>query len=130
MTIGERFKIVRTLADEPGKKCSQTKFGELFGLGRDAVANIENNRVEPSQILIESICNRFCISYDWLAHGVDPMRLPISREEEITEYVTKTLNGSSDFKKAVVRMICSRSDEELAVLVDMLQTVYENIKKE
>ena len=72
MTIGERFREVRKLADEPKKKCSQADFGEMFKIGRDAVANIENGRVEPSELLIENICNKFNVSYKWLRNGEEP----------------------------------------------------------
>lgn len=130
MTIGERFRTVRKLADEPKKKCSQADFGEMFKIGRDAVANIENGRVEPSEVLMENICNKFDISYDWLAHGLEPMRAAKSKEEEIAELVGQALKGSNDFKKAVIRMICSRSDAELKALEDSLRAVYDNIQKE
>ena len=130
MTIGERFKIVRKLADEPKKKCSQADFGEMFKIGRDAVANIENGRVEPSDVLMENICNKFDISFDWLAYGQEPMRAAKSREEEIAELVGSALSGSNDFKKAVIRMICTRSDDELKALEAALLSVYENIKKD
>lgn len=130
MTIGERFKIVRGLADKPNKKCSQVEFGEMFKIGRDAVANIENGRVNPSEILIENVCNKFDLSFDWLAYGLEPMRASKSKEEEISELVGSALSGSSEFKKAVIRMICTRTDAELKALEDALQAVYENIKKE
>lgn len=130
MTIGERFKAVRKLADEPNKKCSQADFGAMFKIGRDAVANIENGRVEPSEILIENICNRFNISYDWLKYGLEPMCTEKRKENEISELVGSALSGSSDFKKSVIRMICSRTDEELKALEVALRTVYENIEKE
>lgn len=130
MTISERFKIVRGLADKPNKKCSQVEFGEMFKIGRDAVANIENGRVNPSEILIENVCNKFDLSFDWLAYGLEPMRASKSKEEEISELVGSALSGSSEFKKAVIRMICTRTDDELRALEDALQAVYENIKKE
>lgn len=130
MTIGERFKAVRKLADEPKKKCSQSDFGEMFKIGRDAVANIENGRVEPSEVLIENICNRFDISYDWLKYGLEPMRVAKSKEDEIADLVGSTLSGSSDFKKSVIRMICSRTDGELKALEAALRAIYEDIEKE
>ena len=130
MTIGERFRIVRKLADSPEKKCSQADFGKMFKIGRDAVANIENGRVEPSEVLMENICNKFGVSYDWLAYDLEPMRAAVSREEEISEMVGKALNGSSEFKKAVIHMICSRTDDELKVFEAALLAVYENIKNE
>ena len=58
------------------------------------------------------------------------MQAAKSREEEIAELVGNALQGSSEFKKAVIKMICSRSDKELEVLHEALLAVYENIKKE
>ena len=130
MTIGERFRAVRKLADTQNGKCSQAEFGAMFKIGRDAVANIENGRVDPSPVLMENVCNKFRISYDWLAYGLDPMRPAVSKEEEIADLVGSALNGSSDFKKAVIRMICSRSDKQLEALEEALKAIYENIQKE
>ena len=58
------------------------------------------------------------------------MRAAKTKEEEISEMVGSALSGSSDFKKAVIRMICSRSDKELEALEAALRAVYENIKNE
>ena len=130
MTIGERFRQVRKLADEPKKKCSQADFGEMFKIGRDAVANIENGRVEPTELLMRSICNKFDISYEWLAEGIEPMQVPRSEEEETAAMVAAVLDGPPDFQRAVVKMICTRTPEELKVLEKALQDVLDNIKKE
>ena len=130
MTIGERFRQVRKLADEPKKKCSQADVGEMFKIGRDAVANIENGRVEPTELLMRSICNKFDISYEWLAEGIEPMQVPRSEEEETAAMVAAVLDGPPDFQRAVVKMICTRTPEELKVLEKALQDVLDNIKKE
>lgn len=130
MTIGERFKEVRKLADEPGKKCSQADFGKMFDIGRDAVANIENGRVEPTKLLMDSICSKFGISYEWLAYEKGSMHEAKSEEEEIATMVASVLAGPPDFQRAVVKMICTRTPEELKVLEKALTDVYENIKKE
>ena len=84
----------------------------------------------PSDRTISDICRIFDIQEDWLRYGLEPMRAAKSREEEISELVGSALSGSSDFKKAVIRMICSRSDEELKALENALAAVYESIKKE
>ena len=130
MTIGERFKEVRKLADTPEKKCSQGDFGKMFEIGRDAVANIENGRVEPSKILMENICNKFGVSYDWLACNKGDMFPKKSEEEEIADMVASVLHGSPDFKQAVVKMICTRTPDELETLEKAFMDILENIKKE
>lgn len=130
MTIGERFKEVRKLADTTEKKCSQGDFGKMFEIGRDAVANIENGRVEPSKILMENICNRFEISYEWLAYEKGDRYPKKSEEEEIADMVASVLHGTPNFKQAVVKMICTRTPDELQTLEKALMDILANIKKE
>ena len=48
-----------------------------------------------------------------------------SPDEEITAYVAKTLRGDNDFKKAVLSLLLSRSDEELAVI----ERAYHDLEK-
>lgn len=84
----------------------------------------------PSDRTISDICRIFDIQEDWLRYGLEPMRAAKSREEEIAELVGSALSGSSDFKKAVIKMICSRTDEELKALEAALLAVYEGIKKD
>ena len=93
-------------------------------------AQIYKNERVPSDRTILDICRIFDIQEDWLRHGLEPMRAAKSREEEIAELVGSALSGSSEFKKAVIRMICSRSDEELKALEAALTAVYESIKKD
>lgn len=91
---------------------------------------IEIGQRDPSDRTISDICRIFDIQEDWLRHGLEPMRAAKSREEEIAELVGQALSGSNDFKKAVIRMICSRTDDELKALEAALLAVYESIKKE
>lgn len=109
---------------------TQSQFAEKIGLSRNYVAMVEIGQREPSDRTISDICRIFDIQEDWLRHGLEPMRAAKSREEEIAELVGSALTGSSDFKKAVIRMICSRSDDELKALEAALMVVYEGIKKD
>lgn len=123
--MNERIKQIRQLSN-----MTQLQFAEKIGLSRNYVAMIEIGQREPSDRTISDICRIFDIQEDWLRHGLEPMRAERSKEEEIAEMVGSALRGSSEFKKAVVQMICSRSDEELKALEEALRAVYDNIKKE
>ena len=57
------------------------------------------------------------------------MRAQKSEEELIAEMVGSALSGSSRMKKAVIKLICSKTDEELQALEDMLRQLYEDISK-
>lgn len=121
----ERIKQVRQLSD-----MTQLQFAEKIGLSRNYVAMIEIGQREPSDRTISDICRIFDIQEDWLRHGLEPMKAAKSKEEEIAELVGSALTGSNDFKKAVIKMICSRTDKELETLESALCAVYENIKKD
>ena len=122
--MNTRIKMIRQ-----EQNLTQSQFADKFGLSRNYVAMIEIGQRDPSDRTISDICRIFDIQEDWLRHGLEPMRAAKSKEEEIAELVGHALNGSNDFKKAVIRMICSRTDEELKVLEDSLRALYENIEK-
>jgi transcriptional regulator with XRE-family HTH domain len=111
-------------------KMSQKDFAEQLNLSENFVWMIEKGNRVPSDRTISDICRIFDIQEDWLRHGLEPMRAAKSREEEIADLVGSALTGSSEFKKSVIRMICSRTDEELKTLEAALQAVYDGIKKD
>ena len=124
-TLSERIAAV-----VEDSKLSKTKFAEKVGISQPYLSQICSGVKVPSDRTISDICRIFDVQEDWLRHGLEPMRAARSREEEIAELVGSALNGSSDFKKAVIKMICSRTDDELEALEAALLAVYENIKKE
>lgn len=123
--VKNRISLVRKNAG-----LSQQEMAERLGLSRNFISLMENGNRIPSERTISDICRIFDVQEDWLRDGMEPMRAAKSREEEIAELVGNALDGSSEFKKAVIKMICSRSDKELEVLQEALLAVYENIKKE
>lgn len=123
--MNTRIKAVRQ-----SEGLTQSQFAEKIGLSRNYVAMVEIGQREPSDRTISDICRIFDIQEDWLRYGLEPMRCARSKEEEIAELVGRALNGSSEFKKAVIQMICSRTDEELKILEHMLRDLYYNIEKE
>lgn len=123
-TIGERLKQIRK-----DSNLTQQKFAESLGLKQNTIATYEMDRTFPSDRTISDICRIFNIEEDWLRYGLEPMRCEKSREEEIAELVGSALTGSDDFKKSVIRMICSRTDAELKVLENAFRAVWEDIEK-
>ena len=123
--MNTRIKMIRQ-----NEGLTQSQFADKIGLSRNYVAMIEIGQREPSERTISDICRIFDIQEDWLKYGLEPMRAAKSREEEIADLVGSALTGSSEFKKSVIRMICSRTDEELKALEAALQAVYDGIKKE
>lgn len=124
-SINERFRIIYK---ESGM--SQEKFADKIKRSRGEVANIIYDKTVPKDKIIEATCEAFGYNEDWLRYGLEPMRLERSKEEEIGAMVSAALGGDANFTQAVVKMICSRTPEELKVLEKALSDIYENIKKE
>ena len=123
-SINERFRVLR---DSIG--LSQEEFAARAHRTRSEIKNIEYGKTTPKDEVIASVCQTYGIQEDWLRYGLDPMRAEKSEEEQIAELVGSALNGSSRLKKAVIKMICSKSDAELQALEDMLRQLYEDISK-
>ena len=124
-TIAERIKFIRKEAN-----LTQQKFADRIGAKQNTIAQYEIGRNIPLDPVVTAICKEFDVQEDWLRHGIGAMRVSKSEEEETFEMVSSVLNGSTDFKRAVVKMICSRTPDELKVLEKAFMDVLESIKKE
>lgn len=109
---------------------NQQEFADKIGLTKNFVSLIETGGRNPSDRTISDICRIFDIQEDWLRYGLEPMRAARSEEEEIASLVGSALSGSRDLRKAVIKMICSRTDAELQVLEKALRDVYNSIAEE
>lgn len=113
-------------------ECSGNKsaFARSINITPAYAAQLYKKERTPSDRTISDICRIFSINEDWLRYGLLPMRLERSQEEEIGAMVSAALGGDANFTQAVVKMICSRTPEELKVLEKALSDIYESIKKE
>lgn len=122
---------LRKLADQDGSPCGGHAVGKQgFGFGCFHVL-IQGSvfRFQKDNI-IDAVCESFGIREEWLRYGLEPMRAPKSREEEIAELVGAALNGSNDFRKSAIRALCNCTDAELQTLEKLLSSIYEDIQKE
>ena len=108
---------------------TQGEFADKLGLTRNFISLIENGNRDPSDRTIADICREFNVSEHWLRTGEGEMCVPRSREEEIADLVGRAISGTNEFKKAVIRMICTRSESELEALEKMLWDIVEDMEK-
>lgn len=120
----ERIKKVRK-----AHELTQAEFGERLGVKGNTVTGYETGLRTPSSAIITAICREFNVSETWLRTGEGEMTVPRSREEEIAEMVGRALSGSNELKKAVIRMICTRTEKELEDLEKMLWEIVNDIEK-
>lgn len=121
-TIGEQIRDARKALS-----LTQKEFSAALGMSENYIWQIEKGQREPSDRTISDICRIFAIREEWLRAGTGEMQPPMTKEEEIAQLVNGAINGSSEFKRAVIKMICSRTDSELEALEAALRSVYENL---
>lgn len=123
--IGDRIKLVRQSVKVDGKKLTQEAFGEMLGVTRPAIANIELGRVDaPSDLFINHLCATFNVSEHWLRTGEGDMFAKLDRDEEITLFVAQALNGEDEtFKKRFLSMMAKLTEDEWVLLEKMAKKI-------
>lgn len=48
---------------------SQREFGERLGVSRDVISNVEYGRVQPKDLFIQHLCEKYHVSEEWLRSG-------------------------------------------------------------
>ena len=110
--MNERIKELRKVLG-----LSQDEFGRRLGLTRGAITNIELNKTEPKPLLIDLICREFDVNETWLRTGEGEMFVPISRDEEIEEFIGRLLHDEPDsFRKRLVSVLAKLTEDEWAIL--------------
>ena len=91
---------------------SQTKFGEKVGVGLGVIRNLEDGLTSPSTAFLDLICRTYGCSIIWLETGEDEMFRTPTRDEQITDFVGKTLFGDddSDFAKQLLSILAALDD--------------------
>ena len=107
----DRIKLLRQ-----SLKMTQQEFADKLHIKRGAIANYEVGRNIPTDSVIALICKEFDVPESWLRTGEGAMFIARTPDEETTAYVAKTLKGNNDFKKALLSLVLSRSDEDLAAI--------------
>ena len=72
MELHERIKELR----KNHLHLSQTEFGEIVGVSRSVINNIERNvlaRPDQKLSLMKLICSKFNVNEEWLLNGTEPM---------------------------------------------------------
>ena len=111
-TIGDRIKEIRRI-----KKYTQQRLAYELGLKQNTIATYEMNKTTPSDRTIIDICRKFNIREEWLRTGQMPMEQSLSRQEEITKFVTETMaDASKTDTRRILMALMDASPEEIAAI--------------
>ena len=118
MELSERIKIVRK-----NLKMTQSAFGEVIGISRDTVANIENGRIDIKDVFIKSICREFNVDYGWLTTGVGEMF--VDSDEDFLARVDAILVDENEDRRNMIKTLLYASDEDIAAVSRLVKYFYD-----
>lgn len=114
-----RIKLIRKK-----EGLTQIQFGERIGVKGNTVTNYETGLRTPTDAVIKSICREFHINEEWLRTGVGDMSVPLSRNQQITDFLTDLIKEDDGaFKKRLIEAMSKldkRDWEDIERLVDKL----------
>ena len=109
-------------------KKTQKDFGDKIGVSRDVMANLEYDRVEPSEIIIKSVCREYGVSYDWLKYGEGDMFVE-DNEASIAAMVDELMAGENETAKAVFRAFVKMDESDWNTVKKLIIDISQEIKK-
>lgn len=124
--MNERIKEIRKYHE-----LTLEKFGERIGVTKSTISNIENGYRNATEHMIKSICREFAVNENWLRTGEGRMENDLDKEDQLMQWAGTVLADESDsFKKRLVRVLSSLSEDEWEFLERKAKELANDEKKE
>ena len=122
MTINERINTLR----REHLKLTMEKFGNVLGVGKSAISDLEHGRYGVTEQMIKSICREFDVSEDWLRNGDGEVFVQRTRNEMVAEFVGKALADKPESARNwVISMLSEFSDDWWEEVNEVLKKIRE-----
>ena len=92
---------------------SQTEFGARIGVSIDVIKNIENNRTNPSNLLLNHMCEIHHVNREWLETGEGEMFAPTTEQAETAKLIESI--SDSPAMRSLLATWAQLSEENKAV---------------
>lgn len=93
-------------------KVTKSEFAKRLGVSAAFISQVCSGSSGISDRTISDICREFGVDEIWLRTGEgEPFRQE-SRDEEIMRFASQTIQGSDEFKKALVSMLAKLDPED------------------
>lgn len=115
MNIYQRIRFLRKELH-----LSQPKFGEKLGVSRDVISNIELERVEPKEMIINLICKTYNVNPLWLTEGKGDMFFEVAEgflDDLAIEYKL------TDIEKKIVSNFVKLPPEERLQVIETIKKI-------
>ena len=113
-------------------KGNMSEFARMIEVSPAYISKLKNepDRV-PSERTLSDICETFSVDPVWLRTGVgdDPF-LPVSREEQIADVLSKAISGASTSRDRLIRALARLPDDAFPLIEKFILDAAEQIEKE
>lgn len=126
MHINDRIKYLR----KEVLHITQDEFASKIQISRSNLGSIEIGRVNVTERVISDICKNFDINEEWLRTGNGKIKVELSKEEYIVDFISRILKSKDDsFKKRYISML-SRLDENGWEALERVATAMQQLKED
>ena len=130
MKANERVKYLRKNI----LKLTQQDFSEALKISRSNMGNIEIGRIALTDRVIDTICEKFNVSDEWLKTGIGEMFLKVPEEDETAALVYELLgpekNELYDMILVAIKSYKELSPNSQQVIREYAGRIKDNLKKE
>ena len=115
--INSRFKKLRLEC-----KKSQEQFGEILGLSKSGISDIERGRrnVTEQHLIMLSNWNEKPVNIEWLRTGEGSMFKPLDRNKDIARLTKDLFRAETDsFKYRLMMVLSKLNEDEWGLLEDI-----------
>lgn len=111
-------------------KLTQTEFGKRLGIKGNTITGYETGIRSPSDAVIVSICREFNVNEIWLRTGIGEPFTPISREDKITDILSKAIDGPSTARDRLIRALARLPDDAFPLIEQYILEAADSIRNE
>lgn len=113
----ERLKELRT-----NEKLTQQGFSDKLGIQRSTYSKYELGTNEPTDAVINLICDRFHVNETWLRTGKGKMRIELSRDDELQQLIDESMGDvSGEFKRRLAAAVMRLTPEQIRICKDWIK---------
>lgn len=123
--MNERIRELRKALD-----LTMERFGEVIGVSKSSISNIENGNRSLTERMFKDICREFDVNEEWLRTGEGKMFKELSRSEKIAVFLTDVLKDEDDsFRKQFIEAFSELDLNDWKVLEGICNNILEKRAK-
>jgi transcriptional regulator with XRE-family HTH domain len=110
---------------------TKTEFAKRLNVSQAFVSQITSGAASPSERTLTDICEKFGVDPVWLRTGVgDSPFLPVSREDRITDILSKAIAGPSTARDRLIRALARLPDDAFPLIEKYILEAAESLQAE